>query len=101
MNINKDVLSSFILHWNGRFKWDRIWRKKYNIPFGSDLHRNITQIEIYFDILEDQLFEKYLIERENKKIDAEEYKKGNFLKEQQSTEEEDDDLFNKINFNVK
>jgi hypothetical protein len=74
-------LESFIIDWNIRFRYDRQYRKKYNIPFGSKEHLETNQIDIYLDSLEDKQFEK--LEKEYRQIvkDKEDYKKtGKFLK---------------------
>ena len=55
---SKKDLETFIITWNVRFKRDREYRKKYNIPFGSREHLESNQIDMYLDLLEDKLFEK-------------------------------------------
>lgn len=95
---SKENLKSFILQWNIRFKYDRLFRKKYNIPFGSKAHLEANQIDMYIDILEDiyinNLDEKYRL----KQNEIADYKKnGVFLRESVS-EEEDEKLFKKARF---
>jgi len=36
MTLMKSQLEGFLVDWNLRFKRDRLWRKKYNISFGSE-----------------------------------------------------------------
>lgn len=48
----------FILEWNNSFPLDYWWRKKYNVPFNSPRHRETSQIDIYFEWLEENLFEE-------------------------------------------
>lgn len=95
-------LKDFILEWNIRFKYDRIWRKKYNIPFGSEQHRNISQIDIYLDLLEDRTFaeleEQYLQLRQGE----EELKQtGKFLKERKLTLEEEQKMLQGLRNSIK
>lgn len=60
--INEKVLS-----WNRRFPWDRIWRKKYNVSFGSKKHLEINFIQQMFDLKEDFLFKSFEDEKLKKK----------------------------------
>lgn len=90
-------LEDEILQWNLRFRYDRRWRKKYNLAFGSKEHLEANQIDIFFDLLEDRLFERlekdYIESRKNQ----DDYRTtGKLLKEQKLTEEEEDRLFKKI-----
>ena len=95
--VKKKEIESFIISWNLRFKYDRVWRKKYNIPFGSSEHRDINQIDIYIDILEDRLFDKAQLSYSEKIKNMEDYKKtGVFLKEEVIDKEEEDKIFKKI-----
>ena len=94
-------LKSFIVSWNIRFKNDRIWRKKYNIPFGSEKHLKANQIDIYLDIIEDELFEeakKSHIENIEK---LKEFNSGKFIREKIISQAEEDALFEKIRLKKK
>jgi len=97
MSHREDLREEVIL-WNNQFPLDRVYRKKYNIAFGSEAHRQLSQIDIYFDWLEDQLYAEYT---ENLKIDEEKrkkYEKGEWLsaREYKITEDEVLDLFDNI-----
>lgn len=72
----------FLISWSVKFPKDRIFRKKYNIPFGSEQHLNMSQIDIYLDILEDELIKKYSKQYHDEKAALEQYKTtGVWLKE--------------------
>ena len=87
----------FIIKWNNCYPKDRRWRKKYNVSFGSKEHREISQIDIYLDALEDTLFNKYIEQHEMETKALETYKKeGKWLKESDLGEKEFDDLFDNI-----
>jgi len=93
----KEDLDSFLLFWNNKFKYDRTWRKKHNIAFGSEEHLKANQIDIYLDIREDLLAKKALDSSIERISDLESYEKeGSFLKERIASEEEDDILIKKI-----
>ena len=47
-----------IINWSINFPIDRIWRKKYNIPFNSSIHREVSFIDQLIDIEEDKFFEE-------------------------------------------
>lgn len=96
------TLKEFIIDWNNRFPFDSIYRKKYNIAFNSQAHRSLSQIDIYFDIIEDKLFSQYYEKYKRAKELEEDYKKTKvFLLEskhvhKELSEEEFDDLFKKL-----
>lgn len=48
--------------WESCFPLDSWWRKKYKIPFGSKNHLEISQIDIYFDWLSDQIHKEFISE---------------------------------------
>lgn len=58
----KDIMhlniGKFIEEWNSRHPYDRWWRKKYNIPFGSKQHREASFIEMAIEYKEDLYFQK-------------------------------------------
>ncbi len=97
MNSSKKDLESFIISWNSKFKYDRLWRIKYKIPFGSPQHLQVSQIDIYLDLLEDRLFDKAQAAHIQRIKDLEEYENtGNFLREEKMSQEEEDKLYKKI-----
>ncbi len=64
-----DKLRDFIVTWNNNFPLDRVYRRKYNIPFNSQQHKNLCQIDVLLDLLEDDLFKDYYqeqLERQSK-----------------------------------
>lgn len=78
-------IRSKILEWNSKYPIDFIWRKKYGVAFGSQEHRQMSFIEMLFDI-EEEIFMRNLSEIENNK------------EEQKSkmSEKQIDDLFDDI-----
>lgn len=94
-------LDELIIQWNIQYRYDRRWRKKYNIPFGSKEHLEASQIDIYFDIKEDILFEKLEKEYLESKKDKQEYEKtGKFLKERKLSQKDEDALYKKIKLSL-
>lgn len=90
-------LESSLIAWNNKFPKDRLYRKKYNIAFGSNEHRNTNQIDIYFDSLEDKLFLKYSkLYLENKERQDEYKSTGKWLKDIEMDEKKMEDLFDKL-----
>ena len=88
---------SFLIQWNTKYIFDRHHRKKYGIAFNSFEHREINQIDIYLEFLEDRLFSKFQNEYEEKKKELDDYKKtGSFLKEQKMDEKLISDYFDNI-----
>lgn len=44
-----------MVNWNTKFPLDLFWRRKFNVPFGSKQHREITAIEQLHDYLEERM----------------------------------------------
>jgi hypothetical protein len=51
-------IMGFIKAWNEKYPYDRWWRKKYGIPFGSKKHREASFIEMSIEYKEDIYFQK-------------------------------------------
>lgn len=99
MGSSRKELESFIKLWNVKFPYDRLWRKKYNIPFFSEAHLKASQIDIYLDLLEDRFIDriqnKYI---QSKKDKDDYYNNGVILKEDILTPEEEEKLFKSLKF---
>ena len=89
----------FLIWFNNQFPHDRSYRKKYNIPFGSQQHKETSQIDVFLDSQEDKIYDKHIAMYKEEKKNLEEYKKtGKFLKDSDLGEKEFDELFS--NFDV-
>lgn len=91
-----DSFKSFIIKWNNKFPLDRWYREKYKLPFNSIEHCESNPIDIYFEYLEEVVWkehEKSIIDRY---VKEERYKKDGWLSEAEIKEEDEDELFNKI-----
>ena len=60
----------FLLKWNQEFPLEYWWRKKYNVSFNSSKHREVSYIDIYYEWLEEKLYQKSLddISKENERL---------------------------------
>jgi hypothetical protein len=91
------TLKDFTVKWSNAWKFDYWWRKKYNVPFNSEAHRNISQIDIKMDYIEFHLVAQHqdgLLEDERK---FKEYKDtGKWLKDQEYDVEKQNELFDKV-----
>lgn len=75
-NIDKKVdINAFVNDWNTKYPYDRWWRKRYNVPFGSRSHREASFIDMVVEYIEDITYRK-------------------------STEDEEDDIDGVIDANV-
>lgn len=94
----KESTRTYIIQWNNQFPLDRVYRKKYNIAFGSEAHRQMCQIDIYYDWLEDQVYSEYQEDLKEMSKKEDEYKKGIWIspRENKMTEAEQLDLFDKL-----
>lgn len=75
--MNDEIRDKIIEH-NLKFPYDRIWRKKYSIPFNSLRHKEISFLSQLYDLEEDKFFEE--LNSEDKYIPN----TGDWLKTQQS-----------------
>ncbi len=81
MNLRKKVTNQ-IVKWNNKFPLDFWWRSKYNIPYGSKGHREMSFIDMLFDFQEEKMMKELNQDTDSKR--EEEIEK--------STEEEFDNL---------
>lgn len=91
-----------LIDWNLRFRYDRRWRIKHNIAFNSKAHRESNQIDIWFEMREDRLFEKLEKEYVEQQIEqAELKKKGKMVKERILSSVHQDRLFGQLREQIK
>lgn len=50
---------NFLIQWN-RLLLDYWWRKKYKVPFGSSLHREINLLDVLYEYNEEITIKKLL-----------------------------------------
>lgn len=102
-NILNDI-KSFIISWNNKFTYDKLYRQKYNIAFNSQQHRSLSPIDIFIDIMEDKLIKKQFEDQLNREKLLKDYKDtGLFLidVEEKLSEEEKEDMFSSIMKGIK
>lgn len=57
-NLNKDI-NNFVFDWD-LFPLDYWWRKKYNVPFGSKKHREMSFIDMAIEWKEEKIIENVM-----------------------------------------
>lgn len=82
-------LKDKIISWNVEFPFDRIWRKKYSILFGSKQHLEANFIDMCFQLREELLYERMNYIKDT--IDEPE-KDGSLVMNQGEIDEEFDNL---------
>lgn len=92
-------MRDFVIQWNNTFRYDYWYREKYNIAFNSAEHRALSPIDVRFAYEEEMLMaserEKYqMIQKELKKYE----KTGQWLKTRKRTQEQEEELFELIDF---
>lgn len=91
------LLDQFLIIWNNKFPYDKLYRKKYNIAFNSSQHRETNQIDVFFDIYENKMYNKYIESYKDEKMSLKVYNEtGQFLKEHKLSDIQVSDLFDKI-----
>lgn len=93
-------LRTFMIRWNNENPLDKKFREKYKIPFNSPQHREINQLDILLEFIEDEVFTEFE-QRVHREIEREEsYSKGQWIKEAEESSERDEDLFDKIDVSL-
>lgn len=94
----KNNIRQSVIVWNNRFPLDRWWRKKYNVSYLSDKHRESSFFWQYYEYYEEVIFKEYHDKKENEDEFFEPVKyiplSGNWWKGKGSTKKEMDDWFN-------
>jgi len=90
-------LEEQVIKWNATWKRDWWYRSKYNLPFNSERHREISQVDIHFEYIEEYLHKKILKDA-NEKLEKEKRLKetGKWIEEKTLSESEVDKLFKNI-----
>lgn len=93
-------LRELVKKWNSLFPLDRWYREKYNIPFNSEKHRQLSMIDMFFEYYEWYLYHyKPKVDKENRREDNKEpYIKGtgNFMKKHVLSQSDIDKMFNEL-----
>ncbi len=91
-------LKNLLIYWNNKFPFDRVYRQKHGIAFGSEEHRRVNQIDVYNDALEDRLFTEFYEEQAERKRLQEAYAKDGILNKEASKalEESLEEVFDNI-----
>ena len=89
----------FLIEWNSLFPLDRWWRKKNNVTFNSKQHRETSYIDIFYEWLEDSVFDDHFENLGKEEKRKEHYRKtGEWIIEEFSKEKEKEliDLFDNM-----
>lgn len=91
----------FLLRWNEAFPLDHWWREKYNVPFNSPKHRAVSYVDIYYDWLEQNMYDQYL-EQEKQSIEklANYNKTGKWLSSNTQEKQKMYDLFDTVDISA-
>lgn len=90
------TLTEFTLKWSNTWRFDYWWRKKYNIPFGSEAHRNISQIDIKMEYIENHYALKQIDKHQNDEERLKEYKETGRWLRVSVDETKEKELFDKM-----
>lgn len=84
-------MKNFVALWNNKYILDYWFRRKYNIRFNSSQHRGSNLVDIYFEFIEEKMFQ----DAKNKQaleLKLQERKKEHGWLTEQETEMEEDIL---------
>lgn len=63
----RDEIRLQVKSWNNKFPIDYWWRKKYNIPFGSEQHRSANLLNMFYDYEEERQIKRMIRKIEEEK----------------------------------
>lgn len=66
-------IKTFMIRWNNQFPIDFWWRKKYNIPFLSQKHRECSFIHQLMEFQEDRLYKEIEDQIKQEELDYDKY----------------------------
>lgn len=90
------TLTDLVLKWNNQWRYDYWWRRKYNVAFNSEAHRNVSQIDIKFEFIESTLANKQMEKSKEREERLKEFKEtGKWIRESIDKNREDE-LFSKM-----
>lgn len=72
-------LEKFVIDWNSKFPLDRWYRKKHNLRFNSTQHRGTNLVDVYFEFIEDRLYNEAETKLSKEQQKFERYKKNGWL----------------------
>lgn len=90
-----------ITDWNLKFPFDYHFRTKYNIPFGSETHRQMDFFDMKFDIFEERYFNYISEKNKNKVKSSKQLLKSKVLKASEKMSEEEFEDFDLSAFDDK
>ena len=85
-----------MIRWNNENPFDKMYREKYKIPFNSPQHRELNQIDICLEFIENDIFSTYMSEAEISIEKEQKYQKGEWLTEREVPKQDEEELFGKI-----
>jgi hypothetical protein len=65
-----------VIWWNNTYIFDYWWRKKHNIPFMSNDHKNADAVDIIFEYIEDDMMKKLASNPKEEAVTEEPYVAG-------------------------
>lgn len=93
-------LQELVTIWTLKYKFDRLYRIKHNIRFGSKEHRDLHPLDMVFAMKEDAFFEKLYLDRKKEREALEDYKKTGdpvkLVEDEQLDSELDEKLFDDL-----
>ena len=84
-----------IISWDNAWKFDYLFRRKYKIPYNSETHRKMNQIDERHDLLETEVYDDQIGQMIEHDKELEELNKGHWFKPY-AEEDFENDLFDKI-----
>lgn len=89
----QEQLRRQIIEWSNRFPLDYSFRKKRQIIFGSEQHRALNEIDIYFEWLEEKLHNEFVEMAKQQLKNEKDYADGTWIR---SVDDDDNIAFKKI-----
>lgn len=92
------TIKGFVVRWDKLWHYDLWWRQKHRIAFNSSEHREISQIDVVFEYVEDYLLNQAIDRHKEDERKNERFKKDGWISESEENKERIIDAYNKIDF---
>jgi hypothetical protein len=93
-------LKQFIIEWNNLFPFDKWWRDKHKIAFGSKEHLNANQYDILLEYIEHLTFEEHQVNALELATKKERYKKDGWISKNDVPEDLSDEEFDNVKIEI-
>lgn len=91
-------MRDFVIQWNNKYPLDRWFREKYKLRFNSQEHRGTNLVDVYFQFVEERIFEDIRKESREKAEKEKRYQEEGWLRPRKV--EVPDEIFDDLDYSA-